>query len=1398
MNWTAEQKQVIDLRGKDLLVSAAAGSGKTAVLVEHIISRVTDEQEPLSLDRLLVMTFTRAAAEEMRERIGRALSERIQKDPENRRLRLQKAILPRAKIATIDSICQNLIRQHYEALDIDPGFRAPDEGELKMMRGDLLKDLLEEAYEAQEPAFLHFVEAYGGNRLSERLSELIERTWVFIEADPWPMRYLEAQQAELSREAEGAFEQSAWYRQMLLELDSFREEYEELLSEAAELCGEEDGPAPYLSCVESLLEAFETLAACRHYGELYDFLQTFSTERLKVVRGAKYDPDKKARVKTVIDSARSYFAKLKESYTVLPEEKLRETIRGSAGDLGELVRLTAEFTRRFDAKKREKNYVDFGDMEHLALQLLYQEKDGEMVPSPLADELSGRFDEILIDEYQDSNGLQEALVAALSGGRFGRHDIFMVGDVKQSIYRFRLAKPELFMEKYHTYDSLKTAQKIELNRNFRSRVSVLASINDVFGRIMRESLGGVEYDDAAALYAGAAYPESGIGKTELVILETKSREDDAAQTAESSAENGKDSGKGEGKEGGEKQAKKTQPSALSDAEAGMHPAELAELSAAEYEAKYIAQRIKELVSPEAPEKAQRILDKETGKLRSVRYGDIVILMRAPGSRAEKMTDILGLAGIPAVSERATGYFSAAEVEAVLACLNVIDNPHQDIALAACMRSPIGGFSDAELSQLRASFDATAKEYDLPLTDLCEALHYGAYGALYLAQYAAAEEAGMISGGSAGDGTEGEAAAAEEDRSREDGRASEEGADRKTQTKTGRGCGEAGAAELPELSEQLQQKCRLFLSWLSEMRQCADVMPVHALLHRIYTQTGYYDYVCALPLGKLRAKNLDMLLGKAEDYAAASYHGLFHFVRYIEQLKSYDTDYGEAKAAAGEEDFVRILSIHKSKGLEYPIVFLANAGKRFNRTDTREPIVVDMQLGLAADYVDTALRVRFPGLKKAVIARRMQEENLGEELRILYVAMTRAKEKLIIVASAADPEAKIEKLGGMAALCAEEKLPKSILLQANSYLDLFLMSGAAERGSMLLCCRNRADVADTAVRDEADEADALALLRRLGTEQSFDSAYARRLREQLGSVYRHEAETKLKPKVTVSELKHAAMHMPGEADYDDDAFAESLRMLELSEEAGGLADSALPQESFIPAQGSLIGAGAAAQPVQNTQNGETSLTRHGASKKEQSAFAGTAYHRVMELLAFEAWNVPENGTSGQTDMERRAAECGYSADSNLFAQASAFAEQELLRMRTDGRLPERGAVLVRMRDVAQFLCTPLAAEMADAARRGELRREQRFMAGIPARELSADTDSEELQLLQGIIDAWMITEDGGICLIDYKTDHVRTAEELRERYAVQLALYARALEQITGRTVEKQLIYSTALGETISV
>lgn len=1241
MNWTDEQKTAVDLRGKDLLVSAAAGSGKTAVLVERIIGLITDEKEPVGIDRLLVMTFTKAAAGEMRERISEALKERLRREPENRYLKMQYAMLPRAKIATIDSICSNLIKQNYQSLDLDPSFRVAEEGELRMIKNDIIRELLEEKYAGEDKAFSGLEESISGGGSDTRLYDMILKTYDFIRSYPFENVFFDKIYIETEKIMENKPEELPWMKYIMKDISETLDEYAELLSAAEVMCKDPTGPEKYLEAIDEAGEILLRLRLC--VGEGYEKLreealisaQSFS--RLKIIRKDSCDEELKEAVKSIRNDFKDAVKEIAEEYLALPYDVLCMSQRGSARIISSLVELVREFSKRFAEVKNDKNIVDFSDLEHMALRLLWRYDDnGELRTTELADRLSEEFYEILIDEYQDSNYVQEYLLKALSAERFGRPDVFVVGDVKQSIYRFRLAKPEIFTGKY--YESLdyrkasgnpeETKIKVELNRNFRSKREVLSSVNSLFSRIMRKSLGGVEYDEAAVLRPGAQYPEelneenlrNGFSPLTELLLVTGDKE----------------------------------PEDESVGDIGMREAE----------ERLVADKIRQLMSLNDRDKAFKVRDKKTGDLRPLEYRDIVILMRSPASCAKEMVNSLSLSGIPAYAETVTGYFSSIEVEVMLSMLEITDNPIQDIPLAAVMKSPIGGFSDEELALIRGSFMRSESSLSGDQS-LYAALCYAA--------------------------------------------------------------GEASSCKEADLKECFE-KAEGFKRMLSYFRAYSMYHTVSELISEIYERTGYYACASAMPLGNIRRANLNMLLNRAEGYGATSFKGLFNFVRYIEELKKYDSDYGEASIYSEEDDIVRITSIHKSKGLEYPVVILTGLDRRFNRSDSREKVVFDSDLGIGMDYTDTNERIRYPSLQKRAIKRKQLIEGLGEELRVLYVAMTRAKEKLIMTAAIKDAEKKL--LNSRPAVTSDggEKLLRSELIKSGSFLDIILKGYYENASDIMIKVITSSELLSGEIFETAKRGDIFFKYENINREEVFDIKLRKELMKNLSFRYGYKEETELYPKRSVSEIKHEAMENVTEAE---------------------------PESEL------------------NFGFGEQEDILYGRRKEaNEGALRGTAYHRVFELLDFKVSPDEEN------------------------------TEAQLEAMRASGRLSEEEFKYIDCKVVLALCLSRTGEIMREAALRGMLFRERHFMVGRPAYELTAGSSSNEMQLLQGIIDAYIENEDS-IVLIDYKTDKIRGkreegAQELKRKYEVQLELYAKALEQLTGKPVTEMIIYSTELSESISL
>ena len=1225
INWTKEQKAVIESRNRNLLVSAAAGSGKTAVLVERIIRMITEGENPLDIDQLLVMTFTKAAADEMRERVLLAVDEKLKEDPENGHLQMQAAMIPYARITTIDSFCLGIIREHYNQLDIDPAFRVGDEGELLLLRGSVMEQLLEDYYEAGDEEFSRFVETYATGKSDRGIEDHIMAVYNFSGSNPWPEKWLEACEKELEDYEEGSDDrlmETEWMRFLMWDVAMQTGEFCAQLKEALAVCDEENGPAAYIPMLTSDLRMLQAIGNAKDYGCLNELLGSASFDRLASIRSKEIDADKKSFVTGCRDRVKKAVGKLRDLYCFESIETVVRDLRGTAGAVRMLLRLAGEFHDRYQEAKQEKNLVDFGDLEHYALEVLLEETDeGERTPSAAADELSRQFEEILVDEYQDSNDVQEALIHAISRERFGTPNVFMVGDVKQSIYKFRLARPELFLKKYESYpreDGL--YQTIELHQNFRSRDSVLSGINEVFYQIMTKGLGGILYTEDAALHPGAVFEpteEMVGGKLELHMVNT----------------------------GG---------GLLKQLEAD--PAD--DYTAHEMEAKLIAARMKELINPET---GLKVWDKKEKRYRTACYGDMVILLRSLSGFAEDFVNILMNEGIPAYAERRTGYFTAIEVETVLCFLSIIDNPMQDIPLAAVLKSPIVGATDEELARLMAVFKRTAKKGQ----------DRGIYGAwmYYLENSPEDEREGALYG-----------------------------------------------------------KLAAFSDELAEYRRIAGYLSIHELLYIIYENTGYYDYIAAMPAGAARQANLDMLVEKASAYEKTSYSGLFHFIRYIENLKKYDTDFGEA-ALAGDENTVRILSIHKSKGLEFPVVFLAGMGKKFNKQDLYGKILIDPDLGIATDYLDLELRVKTPTLKKNVLRRRLELEALGEELRVLYVAMTRAKEKLIMTGTDRYLDKKLERFSDIKRTAGQ--IPFTILSTADSFLDWLLMSlsgklsesallsdAGAETGLMTVRSYSVADLVGVEIEHQAEKKLSKEELLNFDCARIYDEAYAAGISAAFAYRYPHTADIGLHTKLSVSELK----------------------------KQGQLIDD--EESTFLPTIPAFL------------------LEESGKKDQGGGAFRGTAYHRALELL-----NFPGMKTISDVEMA-------------------------LDTFRREKYMDEVSLSLLDAGILWNFLSSPLGRRMSAAQAKGLLYKEQQFVIGIPAREMEV-CSSDELVLIQGIIDAYMEEEDG-LVLIDYKTDHVVRGREslLTERYGIQLEYYKRALEQMTGKKVTEKIIYSLTLQEEI--
>lgn len=1203
IRWTQDQQKVIDLRNRNILVSAAAGSGKTAVLVERIIERITKENPPLDVDQFLILTFTEAAASEMKERIGEAVEKKLEEEPNNEHLKKQSVLVRTAKITTIHSFCLSVIREYFHTIDLEPGFRIGEEGELKLIRKEAMGELLESHYEEKNPDFLRFVEQFAPGKDDKELEKIIELLYEFSGSNPQPEKWLDAC-VEQYRMGLGDETLSVTYLMdvVKLTLEAIQSDIEKALA----ICQEPTGPFMYEDAVKSDQEKIERLqkatsyeALCQAFAELGDW------KKLAANRKKEVDKELAEYVKQVRQEWQKEIQTMQKKFFFQNRNEMQKDLETCIPVMEMLVQLVKEFRQLFSEKKMERNLIDFDDMEQFAIRILTKEENGRLIPSETARELAEQFEEIMIDEYQDSNLIQETILTSVSRMDRGEYNIFMVGDVKQSIYRFRLSRPELFMEKYHTYSTEEgTCQRIDLCQNFRSREEVVDVVNHIFRKIMKTQVGGIAYDEKAALYPGAEYKKLEGNKAEILLIDTETDEERMGKI----------------------------------------------VTSREMEAKGIAERIHKLM------KEHRVWDKEISGFRPIQYRDIVILTRSLKGWSDVFVKVLKQEGIPAYADSRTGYFGTLEIGWLLDYLKVLDNYRQDLPLASVLKSPFGQCTNEELAIIREAYPEAA---------------------FHEAVFEVAGYKNML---------------------------------------------EEEAVEIPNT---LRRKLKEIFEGLQKFRERVSYTAIHDLIWEIIEETEFAVRIAAMPGGEQRQANVFFLLEKAKDFERTSYKGLFHFIRYIEQIKEYDIDYGEADIFGENTNAVRVMSIHKSKGLEFPVVIVAGMGKKFNMQDTSGDLILHPDLGMGMDALDLKKRTKTPVLLKNLIQHRIMVENMGEELRILYVALTRAKEKLILTGTMRNAEEKLDKYQSM--ISENQEMSFLDLIRARQYFDWVIPALQGIAGKELVdfhVVSFEESVLGEMEREEKDAFDKTLVLEAIGKGEApftkTDVAFAEHLKEQFEYRYSEEGREPLKLKYTVSELKEQSISADSEWERGENLFPE--------------AEPVVPK--FLQEE----------QPVT------------GASR-------GSAYHKVMELLDFE--KVYEEQTL----------------------------EEELEALYQAGYLSAEMKACIRRKDILDFLKTNVGGRMQKAALQRRLRREQPFVFGIDATEIHPEAQTDDLVLIQGIIDAYFEEEDG-LVVVDYKTDQVRSGRELEEKYREQLHLYSRALEQITQKRVKEQVIYSFTLGKEI--
>ncbi|WP_442603698.1 helicase-exonuclease AddAB subunit AddA [Paenibacillus sp. KN14-4R] len=1270
--WTDEQWEAIALRGSDLLVAAAAGSGKTAVLVERIIGRISSEDAPVDVDRLLVATFTKAAAAEMKERIREALERKLEDNPHSDHLRRQLALMGRASVTTLHSFCLEVIQRYYSMIGLDPGFRIANETEGDLLRQDVLEEMLEQYYENSDEnaPFWQLVDGFGGERGDGPLLELIERLYEISRSQPWPEHWLTETAAMFgTRDVQttpstGIQDALRMWQESLLPIVRLElEGAAELYVQAIRFADLPNGPEPYLETFHEELREVRTLIELTNqtWHSVQVMLSQIPARRLKPCRGDEIDSGCKEQASDLRKKAKAALDKLRTELFARTEAEYAEEVQLLAPMLRTLSAIVIEFGQRYQAAKADKGLLDFGDLEHYTLQILRDSASSPVhtEPSQAALEYRTQFVEVLIDEYQDTNRVQEAILDLISNSSPGNR--FMVGDVKQSIYKFRLAEPGLFLDKYKSFSAgaRQDGVKIDLARNFRSRLEVVDAVNFVFRQLMNERVGEISYDSDAELIHGASYPNAEqdfavhvtlIDRSSDVAGENDTSENDETDEVESKSEDGAE---------------------------GENPfAEAQELATAEAEARTIARHIHSLLHPETGQPFM-IYDKQLKGMREATYRDIVILMRATSSWAPAFMEELQSQGIPAYADLSSGYFSATEVEVMISLLKIIDNPYQDVPLAAVLRSPLVGLTADELALIRIKGGQKVSFYDT-------------------LRAAASLES------------------------------SEQSEDR-----------EVGAD-----ASYLQTKLRNILTKLNEWRTAARRGSLAELIWNIYRDTGFYDFVGGMPQGGQRQANLRALYDRAKQYESTSLRGLFRFLRFIKRMQDSGGDLGTARALGEGENVVRIMSIHKSKGLEFPVVFVAGIAKMFNQRDLNEPFLVHKELGFGPRFVDAELRVAYPTLPLLAIRRAMKLETLAEELRVLYVALTRAREKLYLIGTVKDAA---KQMRDWARLAQHQpwNLPDNELAKAKSYLDWL--------GPALM--RHK----DASLWRELGECETDL---QMGTVAQDRSRWTFDIRA-LYTLFESENEV-VDPTAGDPYLTAVREGKPVDVQKISDPIRQRLEWQYAYPYAktyfGKTTVSEMKrvgEEKRMAAAGERVEARLEWKPASLLRR-----PRFLEERKMTSAERGTVYHAVMQNLPLEG-EMPDEGVVERT--------------------LAGMIDREML---TPAQCEAVDAAMI-----VSFFHTEVGQRLLKAS---VIRREVPFSYGLRAGEVYGEADpitAQETVLIQGVIDC-LFEDEEGLVLLDYKTDrvHGKSLEDLAAQYRVQIELYSRAIEHIYRKPLSRKYLY----------
>lgn len=1250
--WTEEQLEVINHKNGNLLVSAAAGSGKTAVLVERIITMILDPKEKIDIDKLLIVTFTNAAASEMRERIGDAISKALENDPSNEHLQKQILYLNRANITTIHSFCLDVIKNNIHLVDLDPNFRIGDTTECQIIAQEAIDEVFENMYEkgfiekedtGKGKRFLNLIDSFAERNGDNQVQDLILSIYKFAMSFPNPKEWLNNAADEFVVDENFNFSESIWGKIIVTSIKNDMKEILETMDKAI------DSVKPYLDYIEKaqkIIKEAEKIdnissALYKNWDEFIKEISSFSSENYRT--GKRLSKDDSDTLKEAWEIGKSYrdeaVDKLKE-ITEVYKNRYTDVIKKEIEILYPIVKSISdtvlEFWKKFDELKRDRGIIDFNDIEHFALEILLSKDDnGNIIPSETAKRYSEEFIEIFIDEYQDSNLVQEALLLSVSNIK--EPNRFMVGDVKQSIYRFRQAKPEIFLHKYATYskEKEKSGRKIMLYKNFRSRKNILDAVNFIFKNIMSKELGEIDYTDDEKLNPGAIFKdckEENVivgGSCDIHIIDKKSNKEISIEE-DYDEEN---------------------------------------IDNIQLEARAIGKIIKELIGKNSEGKTQKIFDKEIDDYRQVKYKDIVILLRATSNWANVFVEEFTNMDIPVYADTETGYFDTIEIKTIISLLKVIDNPMQDIPLLSVLKSPIYNFSPEELIDIRVV------NRDVSL-----------YEAMKL---------------------------------------------------------------YSELDENNNDKVIDFLERLKEYKKKASFLSTDELLWYLYNETGYYAYTAILPSGKQRQANLKILFERAKQFEETSFKGIFNFINFVEKLKKSDNDMGEARILSENTDVVKIMSIHKSKGLEFPIVICGGMGKKFNKMDMNRNILYHHDLGYGPQVVNLETRLSYPSIMKEALKKQMNIEMLSEEMRVLYVAFTRAKEKLIITGSVSDIDKNIQKWKKNS-----NNLNKYNLLKSNSFLDwimsvvinhkdikeslsdylgIYDMGEKEDESNWKIKIHKREDYIGNNIEDENKLLDTLK--EELSREKKFD--YKEIVKRKLDYIYPYQKSVEKSGSISVTEIKRI---------WNEEEEIADNTIFEIGDEQ----NSVLIKED------------------KKTEIKRPKFIQENKKEKLTATHRGSIVHLIMQIIDLSKTDTIDE----------------------IKKQLEDFVKKDIIT--------EKESEVVDIFRIYKFFKSDLGERMKNSKFVG---REKAFYTEINMKDLyyKEDINYNESIMLRGIVDAYF-EEDDEIVILDYKTDFIndKNKDEVINRYKKQLEIYAKVIENTTGKKVKEQYLYLFNIDEFIRV